>query len=179
MMKRKIVVYIATSLDGYIATKDDDLNWLTSVAGEGDNGYGDFLKTIDTVIMGRRTYEWLLGEVGRAKFPYSQQKCYVLSSNVPHEDGLVTFTSESAEALAARLTATEGGDIWLVGGGKLLADFVEKQLVDEWIVTIAPTIMGSGIPLFRGSSTETKLTLIDVRRYGQFAQLHYISLNRS
>ncbi len=175
-MKRKIVVYIAASLDGYIATKDDDLGWLTTVVGEGDNGYAAFLQTVDTVVMGRRTYEWLLGEVGRAQFPYRQQKCYVLSSGAPHEDGLVTFTNESAEALAARLTATEGGDIWLVGGGRLLADFVDKQLVDEWIVSFAPTILGDGIPLFRGSSIETKLQLVDVHRYGQFAQLHYTTL---
>ena len=173
-MSRKIKVFIAASLDGYIATADDSLSWLTSVQGEGDNGYGAFMKQVDTVVMGRRTYEWLLREVGRDQFPYRGLACYVLSSGQPHEDGLVTFTGESAEHLAARLLAAEGGDVWLVGGGKLLHDFNAARLVDEWIVTVAPIILGGGIPLFRDTGVTTRLTLTDVTRYGQFAQLHYL-----
>ena len=172
-MSRKIKVFIAVSLDGYIATADDSLTWLTSVQGEGDNGYGAFMKHVDTVVMGRRTYEWLLREVGRDHFPYQGLACYVLSSGQPHEDGLATFTNETAEHLAARLLAAPGGDVWLVGGGKLLHDFNASRLVDEWIVTIAPVILGGGIPLFRDAGVTSYLTLSDVTRYGQFAQLHY------
>ena len=68
-MAKHVSVFIATSLDGYIATREDSLAWLTRVEGEGDNGYADFYQTVDTVVMGRRTYDWLLKEVGREGFP--------------------------------------------------------------------------------------------------------------
>lgn len=172
-MKRSIKVYIAASLDSYIATEEEGLDWLTGVAGEGDNGYGAFLQTVDTVVMGRRTYEWILAQMGREAFPYLGKTCYVRSGSAPHTDGLATFTNESADALAARLRATEGGDIWLVGGGRMLDDFIRRRLIDAWIVTVAPAILGGGIPLFRAAGVPAALTLTDVRRYGQFAQLTY------
>ncbi len=67
-MRRKVIVYIATSLDGYIATKDESLDWLFKVEGEGDNGYSEFYDTIDTIVLGRRTYDWIMNEE-KGNFP--------------------------------------------------------------------------------------------------------------
>lgn len=175
MMKRKVIVFISTSLDGYIATGDDSLDWLMGTPGEGDNGYGEFIRRVDTVVMGRRTYEWLLREVGEEHFPYTGKQCYVMTRTREGADRHVRFTQESAVALLDRLNRQEGGDIWLVGGGKLLEAFIANQLVDEWIVTIAPVILGSGIPLFRGGA-KTQLKLEGVHIFGQFSQLTYRSL---
>ena len=76
MSQRKLVLFIAQSLDGYIATKEESLEWLFKVEGEGDNGYSEFLATIDTIFMGKRTYDWLMTEV-KGDFPYKEQQCYV------------------------------------------------------------------------------------------------------
>ena len=172
-MERKIIVYIAASVDGYIATKDDSLQWLMGTSGEGDNGYGEFIATVDTVVMGRRTYDWLIREVGRDGFPYIGLECLVLTNSRTGNDGLVTFINEPVRSLAARLRAKTGKHIWLVGGGSLLHEFIDAKMIDEWIITVAPFVLGDGIPLFQKHAQETALTLVGLKQFGQFAQLHY------
>ena len=173
MDTRKIVCYIAESLDGYIATEDDSLDWLFKVDGEGDAGYAEFMETIDTVVMGRRTYEWVM-EMEKGEYPYSEIKSYVYSSNVPasYPDD-VEFTAIDIPIFAEQLKSTPGKNIWVIGGSKLLAGFMEAGLIDEFIISIAPVTIGNGIPLFQPSYVTTEFKLKDVRRYGEFAQLHY------
>lgn len=173
-MSRKIVLYIAVSLDGYIATKDDCLEWLFKTEGEGDNGYSDFYNTIDTIILGRRTYEWILNQEGD-NFPYKGKQCYVFSNTRHGKDQNVIFVNGNIAELAEKLKQTDGKNIWIVGGGELLHGFMEQRLVDEWIINIAPTIIGDGIPLFKKLDFETRLILKDVRRINQFTELHYES----
>jgi len=172
-MSRKIVVFIAASLDGYIATKEDSLDWLFATEGEGDNGYGEFLATVDTVVMGRRTYGWLLKQVGADNFPYRDKRCYVFSSTLQGKDGYVDFIADNVLGFVNRLRQEKGKNIWLVGGGGLIHTFAEHQLVDEWIVTVAPTILGDGIPLFHKAAIETRLSLKSARTFNQFVELHY------
>jgi len=172
-MPRKIVVFIAASLYGYIATKENSLDWLFATEGEGDNCYGEFLDTVDTVVMGRRTYDWLLKEVGLENFPYKDKQCYVFSNASPVYDGNVEFVSESSLDFASRLRQEDGKNIWLVGGGVLINSFAEQNLIDEWIVTLAPTLLGNGIPLFHKHGFETRLKLKSVRPFNQFVELHY------
>lgn len=172
-MPRKIVVYIAASLDGYIATKEDGLVWLEQTPGEGDNGYAAFLETVDTILMGRRTYDWLLDHLGPEGFPYRDQACYVFSRTPLAPDARVQFVQEPILPFVQRLQAQTGRNIWLVGGGSLIESFRAENLIDEWIVTLAPTLLGEGIPLFQPRSGETRLELLSVRQYGQFAALHY------
>ena len=170
---RPIVVYIAATLDGFIATRDDSLQWLFSVEGEGDNGYGEFIATVDTIVMGRRTYDWLLREVGEENFPYREQRCYVLSHTSQGQNEHVTFWNGDVLTLARQLRAQEGKRIWLVGGGELIQAFAQLQLVDEWILTLAPVLLGEGIPLFAQPGAPANLRLMGMRRFGQFAELHY------
>lgn len=172
-MQRKIVVYIAESLDGYIATKEDVLDWLEETPGEGDNGYAAFLNTVDTILMGRRTYEWLLDKLGPEGFPYREQKCYVFSHASLVPDGRVEFVQGPIRPFVEHLRVQNGKNIWLVGGSGLIDSFRAEGLIDEWIITIAPTILGDGIPLFLPRAEEERLELLDIRRYGQFAALHY------
>lgn len=172
-MKRKVIVYIATSLDGYIATEDDSLDWLFKVEGEGDNGYSEFYETIDTIILGRRTYEWIM-RVENENFPYKNKKCYVFTKSSYELNENVEFVSNDIVEFINRLKDTDGKNVWIVGGGELLSYIVKENLVDEFIITIAPTIIGTGIPLFKKHNIEIELELKSIRRFNQFAELHYI-----
>lgn len=170
---RKISCFIAASLDGYIATADDSLDWLFKVEGEGDAGYADYMKNIDTIVMGRRTYDWVM-EQEDGKFPYTDQECYVYTSTRTGHDDFVTFIDEEVAEFAKRLLEQPGKDIWVIGGSQLLHAFLEERLIDEFIISIAPTLIGSGIPLFQKSGFEQEFTLKSVKQYGQFAQLHLL-----
>lgn len=169
---RKVVLFIAMSLDGYIATKEDSLEWLFQTEGEGDNGYSEFYETVDTIILGRRTYDWLLDMEGD-NFPYKGRQCFVFSGSRQGEDKNVRFFHGDITDFITKLKQEEGKDIWVVGGGELLQHFISNRLVDEWIITIAPTVLGDGIPLFKKNDFETRLRLKGVRRFNQFTELHY------
>ena len=120
--------------------------------------------------MGRKTYDWI---ISHAEFPYAGKKCDVFS-HVPRENTKdVTFASEDAASFVAHLKELPGKQIWLVGGGKLLHTLLEAGLVDEMILTVAPVVLGKGIPLFYESDREAELTLTSMERFGQFVQLHY------
>lgn len=169
--KRKIVLFIATSLDGYIATENESLEWLFKIEGEGDNGYSEFIETVDTVIMGRKTYDWIMSH--EENLQYDNQKIYVFSKTLKGKNENVEFVNEDIKEFVRKLKEKEGKDIWLVGGGDLLYYFIKERLVDEFIITIAPTIIGNGIPLFKEIDFELELSLKSMTRYNQFAALHY------
>ena len=169
---RKLVLFIATSLDGYIATEDDSLEWLFKVEGEGDNGYSEFFSTVDTVLMGRRTYDWII-EKEKGNFPYKNKECYVFSRSQKGRNENVEFIDQDVVEFTNRIKKQAGGNIWLVGGGVLLHSFIKERLVDEFIITIAPALLGHGIPLFREIDTEIDLKLTGTRRFNQFVELHY------
>ncbi|MCF6094931.1 dihydrofolate reductase family protein [Microaerobacter geothermalis] len=171
--QRKVILYIAISVDGYIARENGDIDWLleAETQGEGDNGYAEFYKTIDTVLMGKKTYDQVLTLVD--EFPYPQKKCYVFSTSESREDQYVDFVSENVVSFTRRLKQQEGTNIWLVGGAELLDTFLKEKLVDEFIITIIPIMLGKGIPLFKADNPEYKLHLKETTRYGQFVQIHY------
>ena len=170
--ERKIVCYIATSLDGYIATKEDSLDWLFKTEGEGDAGYAEFMNTIDTVVMGRRTYDWVM-EAENGEFPYQGLASYVFTTAAAESELFVKFTDQNISSFVEDLKAKSGKDIWVIGGSNLLNGFVKENLIDEWIISIAPVLIGKGIPLFQEFDFEIPLKLKSVKAYGQFAQLHY------
>ncbi len=172
-MRRKVIVYIATSLDGYIATEDDSLDWLFKVEGEGDNGYSEFYDTIDTIVLGRRTYDWIMN-VEKENFPYKNKTCYVFTKSRYEPNNSVEFVDGDIVRFINTLKGVEGRNIWIVGGGDLLSYFLKENLVDEFIINIAPTIIGTGIPLFNKQDIEIELELKSIRRFNQFAELHYV-----
>lgn len=167
---RKLVLYIAVSLDGFIAGEGESLDWLDKVEGQGDNGYEAFYSGVDTVLMGRKTYNWIMAH---AEFPYTGKDCYVFSHTPRGNTKDVTFVCENAASFASHLKEQPGKQIWLVGGGGLLRPLLEAGLVDEMILTIAPVVLGKGIPLFQNLETERNFALKSMARYGQFAQLRY------
>lgn len=167
---RKVVLYIAASLDGFIAEPEESLDWLTNIEGQDDNGYAEFYETVDTILMGGRTYRWIMEH---GEFPYEGKECYVFSRQSQMDTEFVRFCQGGCTALVRELRGREGKDIWLEGGGELVRQFLNEHLVDEIILTIAPVILGKGIPLFSGLESETALYLTEMKQYGQFAQLRY------
>ncbi|SHN04590.1 Dihydrofolate reductase [Anaerosporobacter mobilis DSM 15930] len=172
MEQRKLVLYIASSLDGYIATNEHNLDWLFSIDGEGDNGYSKFYDTIDTILIGRITYDWII-EHENGRFPYQGKECYVFSKTKKEDNEHVTFIDKNIVQFLQDLKNKNGKNIWLVGGGELLSTFIKEKLVDEIIINIAPTLLGKGIPLFKNNDFQTSLTLKNINRFNQFVELSY------
>ncbi|MDW0109503.1 dihydrofolate reductase family protein [Sporosarcina aquimarina] len=170
--ERKIVLYIAQSLDGYIATKEDSLDWLFKVEGEGDNGYSEFYETIDTILIGKRTYDWIM-EQEKGQFPYPNKDCYVFSRSQSDDTNEVKFVNEDIVNFTNDLKKEDGRNIWIVGGGDILHTFLMEKLIDELIVTVAPTIIGEGIPLFKAGNYQLDLTFAGTRTFNQFVELRY------
>ena len=164
-----VKLFIAQTLDGYIADKQDNLDWLMAVEGEGDNGISRFLSSVDIVIMGSRTYQWLLDQ-RLETWPYEDKMTYVFSRQTWEDKTNIKFVHPSN--LTSFVKELQG-EIWLVGGGQLIKDFMEADLIDEYQVTIAPVILGEGIPLFPQGNYAADLELQGTTRYGQFVELAY------
>ncbi|MDM5232807.1 dihydrofolate reductase family protein [Lysinibacillus pakistanensis] len=170
-MSREIVLYIATSLDGFIAKEDNDLQWLIETEGEGDAGYEDMYQSIDTTIMGKKTYDYVMKN--SESFPYPEKKCYVFSNSEKGSNEYVEFVNENVIEFTRKLKKQQGSKIWMIGGAGILDAFIKENLIDEYIITVTPHILGSGIPLFKVKNPQIDLILIDTKRYGQFVQMHY------
>ncbi|MEO2207950.1 dihydrofolate reductase family protein [Paenibacillus pabuli] len=171
-MSNKVVLYIAMSLDGYIARKDGSVDWLFDVEGDGgDNGYAAFYQTIGTVVMGRTTYEDVLKL--SEEFPYADRPTYVLSRSEQPPAPHVQFTTEPVETLIPRLQQASDADLWIVGGGQLVQAVMEKQLLHEIEVAIIPKILGEGIPLFPEGIVPSNLKMIGTQTLGQIISIRY------
>lgn len=175
MSKRKVVLYISMSVDGFIATNDHDLSWLSLVDREGeDYGYNAFTANVDTYIVGRKTYDVVLGLTGGV-FPQAKQyQCYVITrQDLPDTDG-VTFYNGDLKTLIAQLKSQEGGTIYCDGGSAVVQMLMEHNLIDEYIISVIPTLLGDGIKLFKGGVSAIQLEADTSKQYASgLVQLHY------
>jgi len=169
---RNVVLYIAASLDGFIADADNELDWLLTVAGEGDNGFGEFYTSVDTVLLGRKTYDWIQKHEGNSQ-PYADKECYIFSRSDPDNSKFVSFEDDELVRFVSNLKSKPGKDIWLVGGGELISQFINAGLLDEIRVSIAPIILGKGTLLFKDIAPLINLELTNTKQYGQFVELCY------
>ena len=170
---RQVIVYIACSLDGYIAKPDGDINWLSMVeAPPEDYGYAAFIQTVDTIVMGRKTYEKVLSF--GIPWPHVGRKCYVLSKTRTGSDENVEFYGGDLGDLVAALRQQEGGHIYCDGGGEVVHSLLQHGLADRYIVSIIPILLGDGIRLFKPGFPEQPLHLISSRAYASgLVQLCY------
>ena len=171
---RRVIVHIATSADGYIARPDGDIEWLTSrPAPKGFYGMETFVKSIDTKLLGRKTYEASL-RMG-AKFG-SNDRHIVFSRQAPPADAPpgVDFVNGPIGPLISRLREQPGKDIWLMGGGELIACFLDENAIDEFVISMVPIFIGDGIPLIARRHRHTPLELQSTERFEDgLVQLHY------
>ena len=172
--RRRVIVHIATSADGYIARPDGDLEWLTSrPAPKGFYGINAFMKSVDTKVMGRKTYEASL-RLG-AKFD-SRGRTIVFSRHAPPADApsCVEFASGAIGPFLSRLREQPGKNLWLMGGGDLIASFLDEQAIDEFVISVAPVFIGDGIPLIARRHREVPLKLLAAEQFEDgLVQLHY------
>ncbi len=171
--QRRVFVYIATSLDGYIARPDDDLDWLGQVELPGeDYGYGQFIAQVDTVILGRRTYEKVLS-MGVA-FPHQDKEVYVLTRTPRAPEGNIHFYQGELSQLIAGIREKGGKHIFCDGGAEVVNQLMQAGLVDEWIISYIPVFLGSGIRLFQAGRPETWLQLVSSKSFPSgLVQVHY------
>ena len=158
---RSIILYIAVSVDGYIATNKGDIEWLGghNQDFEGDYGYEDFINTIDTVIMGSSTYEQVVNELSVGVWPYQSLKTYVLTHRTFESQEGVTFTQMPLMALIESLKQEDGKSIWICGGANVVNQLIALDLIDEYHLSIMPILLGDGIRLFQKHETLESLKL--------------------
>jgi dihydrofolate reductase len=160
----QISVFIATSLDGFIARENGALDWLPQDTGE-DHGYNAFFSSIDTMLMGRKTYETILGF---SPYPYEGKRVVVCSrslSEVPnHLIGQLEFSAEPLPDLVRRLE-TEGSKHIYADGGQIITALLEAGLVNNMILTRVPVLLGLGIPLFGALSADVLLEHLETKSF--------------
>jgi dihydrofolate reductase len=173
--RRHVILYIAISLDGYIAKPDDDISFLSRVEKEGeDYGYSEFMKTVDTIILGRRTYD-KIKDIG---FGYPKDKeVYIISHHTGIEDKALKYYSGPLGSLITNLRNEQGRNIFCDGGSEVINQLLQDNLIDEFFISIIPVILGDGIRLFRDGRPELDLKLTSTREFDSgLVQLHYVRI---
>ena len=171
---RKIILFIAMSLDGLIAKHDGDISFLSAVEQEGEDfGYSKFIDSVDTVLLGRKTYDKILS-MG-IDLPYGDRKVYVLT-HFPKEDlNNVSFFSGDLKDLVSSLKNQDGKHIYCDGGSETILQLLQNDLIDEMTISIVPVLLGDGIHLFESGFEELKLELMNVKSFEKgLVQLRYI-----
>lgn len=173
-MVAKILGYIASSLDSFIATPDDGLDWLFAYDGMdlGEHDYRHFIERIRTVVMGRGTYDFIARE--DTPWAYGDQRVLVVTSRpIPSPKGPLE-TRGDVDALIAELRALDDGDVWMLGGGALQMAFIERSALDELEIYVIPEIIGGGKPLFPATGFRVSPRLISAQPLDRgCVRLHY------
>ena len=164
--ERKIIVYIATSADGYIARPDGDFSWLDRPRPPGNYGMERFLRSIDTILWGRKTYDLAVKAGPEAPNLGPKVKNYVFSCLPPKSPPPGwEFVKEPIGAFARRLRRSPGKNIWMMGGARLIASFLDEGQIDQFMIHVVPVFIGDGIPLITPRHRLVKLQNRSVRRF--------------
>ncbi len=174
MEPRKLFIYIACSLDGYIAKPNDDLSFLDVASKEGeDYGYAEFISTIDTVIVGRKTYDWVMKQIG--EFPHAKDKESFIITRTPRpSEGNLHFYSGDLKELVDQLKSKPGKHIFCDGGAEVIQTLLKEDLVDEMIIFTMPIMVGEGTRLFKDGRPERRVNLVSTKAYDTgVVRVHY------
>jgi dihydrofolate reductase len=177
MPKRKIIVHIAASTDGFIARKNGGIDWLDRPETAGDYGMGKFFKSIDTIIWGRKTYDMVVQfeKEGKAYPSMAGVKNYVFSRRPPKKvlPGF-EFVAEPIKKFADRLRSEKGKNIWMMGGAGIIGSFLDRGAIDEFVINVIPTLIGEGIPLIAPRRRTIPLQLLSIKKFSDgVVRLHY------
>lgn len=175
---RELIVYIAMSLDGYIAGEEHDLSFLDAVATSGeDYGYHQFISTVDTVVMGRKTYEVV--KKLAPEFPHKERQTYILTTQKGLTDEDVTFVSDPIVPWMRALKKAPGKHIFCDGGAQVVQYLLKNQLIDRLIVSVIPVVLGKGTRLFGEAEKPINLTLEKSESFASgLVQLNYRIIHR-
>lgn len=178
----KTQYFTASSLDGFIATEDDSLDWLFPLGDANATSYPTFIKEVGALAMGSATYEWMLRHAEKVKaetgsaWPYAQPAWVFSKRSLPKIPGAaISYVQGDVRPVHAAMRAAAGDkNIWIVGGGDLAGQFHDAGFLDEVLVQVASVTLGKGKQLFPRRLTNPPLALVSVRQVGAgFAELHY------
>lgn len=171
----EVRLFIATTIDGFIARENGSLDWLNDIAntesetsnsGNHDGGYSEFLADIDVVIMGRKTYDEILGF--GVEWPYSNFKTYIVTTDLKYtiKTDNTFIINNLDKKIIKDIKLVSEKNIWLVGGGQLITQFINFDLIDEMTLNVISIIIGKGIRLFPDDPEETRFELVKTKSYG-------------
>lgn len=178
----KTQYYTATSLDGFLATEDDSLDWLFTLGELNNSSYPEFIAEVGALVMGSATYEWMIRNADQvaketgSPWPYNQPAWVFSSRKLPMIEGAdVHFANGDVDRIHREMRiAAKYKNIWIVGGGDLAGQFYDAGLLDELIVQVGSATLGKGKPLFPRRVLSPTLRLISVRQMGAgMAELRY------
>ena len=178
-MKRKIILYIAMSLDGYIADRVGGVDWL---AGQDPNdeeagSYPEFINSVDTVLLGYRTYHQIINELSPKSWVYSGKQSYVFTKRDISDTEDIKFVHEDVCSFVKKLKSREGKDIWVCGGAGIANALIRQNLIDRYHISVVPILIGDGLTLFEKANPKIPLKLIKTEVYNGIIDLVYEGRN--
>lgn len=173
---RKVILFIAMSLDGYIADRQGNVDWLE---GQDQNEeipdvYSTFIKDVDTVIMGWNTYHQVITELSPEKWVYEDLLSYVITHRKHSSTENIIFSEKSPCDVVKDLKQKQGKKIWICGGASIIQQLINEDLIDEYYISVIPMLLGAGIRLFENGQKEIKLKLIQTQTYNGITDLVYV-----
>ena len=166
--KRKVIAYLAVSADGYIARPDGDVEWLNRRPRKYDYGMKELNASIDSIVLGRKTYDWAVSYFKKIGKPpqFSNQPHYVFSRKPPARPlGGVEFVTDPVKVFMRKLRERPGKHIWMMGGGGVIASFLDAGELDEFDIHVIPTLIGEGIPMIEPRHRDIALKLLASKKY--------------
>jgi len=173
-MKNKIILYISTTLDGFIARKNGSVDFLDPYNESGDDyGHKKFYESIGTIVMGNNTYKQF-GSSKEFKEYYKGKPIFVFSRKSKGKKESITFVNENVTEFVRSIRSKKNKNIWLLGGAGIIDEFLKHDLIDEYIITIIPILLGEGISLFKENNLTRKLKLVEIKKFNLgVVQVHY------
>ena len=173
-MKEKVILYIAASQDGYIADANGECDFLPWIPEDDyDFGYKHMYDSVDAIIMGRTTYEWIISHSPAGQWPYGDKCCYVYSRTPQQGTDMIEFVNEEPEKLLHRVRSNGARRVWLMGGGEIIRMFLQKDLIDVFDIFYAPVLIGDGTPMFPAGFPLTDLILEKTETRGGLVEILY------
>ena len=159
---RRVILYIAMSLDGYIADRHGNVDWLNGQDSNEENidTYSDFIKDIDTVVMGWKTYHQVVTELSPNEWIYSALTSYVITHRALQSTNDIKFVQDDPCRVVKELKQKSGKGIWIGGGASIIRPLVQADMIDEYYISIIPTLLGAGIRLWGDTEKELRLKLV-------------------
>lgn len=174
---RDVILYIAMSLDGYLAAPDGSVDWLAGQdpdRPEEDDGYSRFVAGVDTVVMGYKTYEQIVTSLSPDRWVYEGLTSYVITHRSLPASPNIRFTSEDPCTLVDRLRRQPGKSVWICGGASIIQPLIARNFIDVFRISVIPTLLGDGIRLFEAGFPALPLRLLGIREENGIAELTYV-----
>lgn len=172
---RKISLFIAMSLDGYIADDKGGVDWLNGYGNDDVNidPYSEFAKTVDTILMGWNTYHQVVTQLSPKEWVYNEFTTYVITHNEHTSSEKIRFVNINPVDLVKKLKEENGKNVWICGGANLVQQLVNEDFIDYYYISVIPILLGSGIRLFENGKYEIKLRLLNTQSYNGMVDLIY------